>query len=105
MKVSIASDLHLEFGDINIYNIDDSDILILAGDIHENYTKTVNGKTFIYPGSNVQRNFGEGTYVKIRKNSTIFKAAEKVSGKESLAACKRSNGSLLSLTPSNRPNA
>lgn len=52
--------------------------LILAGDIHENYTKTVNGKTFIYPGSNVQRNFGEGTYVKIRKNSTIFKAAEKV---------------------------
>lgn len=57
--------------------------LVMAGDIHQKYTKSVdNGITelpskFIYPGSATQVNFGEGTYIQIRKNSTIFKAATK----------------------------
>ena len=33
MKIAIASDLHLEFGDINIVNTDNADVLILSGDI------------------------------------------------------------------------
>lgn len=33
MKIAIASDLHLEMGDINLQNIDSADVLILAGDI------------------------------------------------------------------------
>lgn len=33
MKISLASDLHLEFGDLNLQNVHDSDVLILAGDI------------------------------------------------------------------------
>lgn len=33
MKIAIASDLHLEFGDINIKNEDGADVLILSGDI------------------------------------------------------------------------
>jgi predicted phosphodiesterase len=33
MKVSICSDLHCEFGPINLYNDDGADVLILSGDI------------------------------------------------------------------------
>lgn len=33
MKIQIVSDLHLEFCDINIQNVDDTDVLILSGDI------------------------------------------------------------------------
>ena len=33
MKIAIASDLHLEFGDLNIQNTDNADVLILSGDI------------------------------------------------------------------------
>lgn len=33
MKVSIAADCHLEFGELKMHNKDQSDILILAGDI------------------------------------------------------------------------
>jgi hypothetical protein len=33
MKIAIASDLHLEFGDLNIQNTDGADVLILSGDI------------------------------------------------------------------------
>lgn len=33
MKIAIASDLHVEFGDINLANEQDADLLILAGDI------------------------------------------------------------------------
>ena len=33
MKISIASDVHLEFGDLNIQNTDNADVLILSGDI------------------------------------------------------------------------
>jgi predicted phosphodiesterase len=33
MKIAIASDLHLEFGDLNIENTDGADVLILSGDI------------------------------------------------------------------------
>ena len=33
MKIAIASDLHLEFGDINVQNTDGADVLILSGDI------------------------------------------------------------------------
>ncbi len=33
MKIAIASDLHLEFGDLNIKNTDNADVLLLSGDI------------------------------------------------------------------------
>ena len=33
MKIAIASDIHLEFGDLNIQNTDGADVLILSGDI------------------------------------------------------------------------
>lgn len=33
LKISYASDLHLEFGSLNIVNSDNSDVLVLAGDI------------------------------------------------------------------------
>ena len=33
MKISICSDLHLEFGDLEIANTDNADVLILGGDI------------------------------------------------------------------------
>ena len=33
MKISIASDVHLEFGDLDIRNSDGADVLILSGDI------------------------------------------------------------------------
>lgn len=33
MKISVASDLHLEFGDLDFYNQDHADVLILSGDI------------------------------------------------------------------------
>ena len=33
MKIAIASDLHLEFGDIDLKNTENADVLILAGDI------------------------------------------------------------------------
>lgn len=58
--------------------------LIIAGDIHENYSKllTINNeesKFFIYPGSPIQRNHGEGSYFKIRNTGPqIIHAAKKV---------------------------
>ena len=33
MKIALASDLHLEFGDIDLKNTENADVLILAGDI------------------------------------------------------------------------
>ena len=33
MKIGVCSDLHLEFGDLNIKNEDNVDVLILSGDI------------------------------------------------------------------------
>ncbi len=33
MKIAVASDLHLEFGDLNIQNTDGADVLLLSGDI------------------------------------------------------------------------
>lgn len=33
MKIAVASDLHLEFGDLNVQNTDSADVLILSGDI------------------------------------------------------------------------
>ena len=33
MKIAIASDLHLEFGDIDLPNLHGADVLILSGDI------------------------------------------------------------------------
>ena len=33
MKIAIASDIHLEFGDINLQNTENADVLILSGDI------------------------------------------------------------------------
>jgi 3',5'-cyclic AMP phosphodiesterase CpdA len=33
MRIAICSDIHLEFGDINLQNIDNADVLILGGDI------------------------------------------------------------------------
>ena len=33
MRIAVTSDLHLEFGDINIQNTNNADVLILGGDI------------------------------------------------------------------------
>ena len=33
MKIAVASDLHLEFGDLDIENTDGADVLLLSGDI------------------------------------------------------------------------
>lgn len=33
MKIAIASDIHLEFGDLSVRNTENADVLILAGDI------------------------------------------------------------------------
>lgn len=33
MKLAICSDIHLEFGDLNLINTDGADVLVLAGDI------------------------------------------------------------------------
>tara|TARA_R110000868_G_scaffold28283_5_gene106367 strand:- start:213 stop:1064 length:852 start_codon:yes stop_codon:yes gene_type:complete len=33
MKIAVASDLHLEFGDIDLKNTEDAEVLILSGDI------------------------------------------------------------------------
>lgn len=33
MKISIASDIHLEIADLNLKNVDSADVLVLAGDI------------------------------------------------------------------------
>ena len=33
MKISVASDVHLEFGDLDIANTDGADVLVLSGDI------------------------------------------------------------------------
>ena len=33
MKISVASDIHLEFGDLDIANTDNAEVLILSGDI------------------------------------------------------------------------
>lgn len=53
---------------------------IIAGDIHLNWSYSdENGKKFIYPGSPIQRNYGEGTYVKISQDNHVFlKADQKV---------------------------
>jgi hypothetical protein len=58
--------------------------LIIAGDIHENYMKLLKindnySKFFIYPGSPIQRNHGEGSYFKVRTGAPMIKnAAPKV---------------------------
>ena len=33
MKIAVCSDLHLEFGDIDLKNTENADVLILSGDI------------------------------------------------------------------------
>ena len=33
MKIAVASDIHLEFGDCDIPNTENADVLILSGDI------------------------------------------------------------------------
>ena len=33
MRLYVTSDLHLEFGDLDLHNRDDVDVLILGGDI------------------------------------------------------------------------
>jgi predicted phosphodiesterase len=33
MKIAVCSDLHLEFGDLELFNTDNADVLILSGDI------------------------------------------------------------------------
>jgi hypothetical protein len=54
--------------------------LVLAGDIHENWScwSLDGSREFIYPGSPIQRNFGEGAYFRIRKSFKEQLAAEKV---------------------------
>jgi len=33
MKIAVCSDLHLEFGDLDLHNTDNADVLVLSGDI------------------------------------------------------------------------
>ena len=33
MKIAVCSDIHLEFGDINLKNTENADVLVLGGDI------------------------------------------------------------------------
>jgi predicted phosphodiesterase len=33
MKIAVASDVHLEFGDLDLYNNNNAEVLILSGDI------------------------------------------------------------------------
>jgi len=47
MRVSICSDIHLEFGDINLQNTDNADVLILGGDNNTlRYTTIVTSITY-----------------------------------------------------------
>jgi len=48
--------------------------LIIAGDIHVNWSRHSADltKKFIYPGSPIQRNYGEGAYYKIRKGTSNY---------------------------------
>lgn len=52
--------------------------LILAGDIHKNWRSISIGgeKEFIYPGSPIQMNFGEGSYHYIKKKANQQKKAD-----------------------------
>lgn len=34
MKISVCSDVHLEFGDLDLRNKDNADVLILSGGYH-----------------------------------------------------------------------
>lgn len=52
---------------------------VLAGDIHLDWEYTSeDGKCFKYPGSPIQRNFGEGSYFKIGKDVITIDADRKV---------------------------
>ena len=50
MKIAVCSDLHLEFGDINLKNADNADVLVLSGDIcvakELPYSDSRKGETF-----------------------------------------------------------
>lgn len=56
--------------------------IVLAGDIHDNWGTTKiddsskQARTFLYSGSPIQRNFGEGTYCKVTKSGKVFKPAQ-----------------------------
>lgn len=50
---------------------------ILAGDIHINWKCSKDNKNFWYPGSPIQRNFGEGTYCKISDKYIVIEADKK----------------------------
>lgn len=53
--------------------------LIICGDIHENWniTTTIGDKYFLYPGSPIQRNHGEGSYFKVKPSGPQIKIADK----------------------------
>lgn len=52
--------------------------VILAGDIHLDWEYTdEKGKRFVYPGSPVQRNFGEGSYFRVGKDVITVDADKK----------------------------
>lgn len=58
MKLAVASDLHLEFGAIEIRNDENADVLILAGDImlaEELYNNPADRTEDIIPGSKADR--------------------------------------------------
>jgi len=52
MKVYVTSDIHLEFGDLDLQNKDNVDVLILSGDIC--VAKYLNG---VHPHDSRYRNF------------------------------------------------
>lgn len=56
MRIALASDLHLEFGPIKLYNTEQADVLVLSGDIllseplHDNPRNPENEDHFLYVG-------------------------------------------------------
>lgn len=66
MKVAIGSDLHLEFGDLQLDNTDNADLLILAGDICTAKHLESNGelgKRYMNFFEHVAKEFPEVVYV------------------------------------------
>lgn len=66
MKISLASDIHLEFGYLNLDNSEESDILILAGDILVASDFKINNKrseTYREFIENVTNRYGHIVYI------------------------------------------
>ncbi len=48
MKIAVCSDLHLEFGDLDLHNDEGADVLILGGDILGSRGRYSRGLSYVY---------------------------------------------------------